>query len=290
MAKPRSTKKKYSKPPLLPVAVSDFLWRRTFEGIGASFVAVAAALALALSTHDSGDPSWNTGTGVDQPISNWIGLPGAYISDFLLQTLGMASVFLPLTLALWGWHVIRYKSWMSRWRETLWLLTGLTLFASFLAFIPFSWNMNQHLGGTLGGSLGGMVFNHTAALMTPFIGFGGKIIAASFYFFVGFYALMRSFGFNREEWHYFIGNSFDRLANWKENRDQARLSREEEMDDQEDYRPAKRQINKISRAERTVVAPKAKPLKSSTRNDREKQTRLPFRDTGDFELPPLSLL
>ncbi len=286
MAKSRSTKKKNIKPPLLPLAVSDFLWRRLYEGIGAVLIAAGVWIATSLGSYASGDPSWNTGAGIDQPVSNWMGLSGAYTADGLLQTLGLASAFLPLTIAIWGWHVMRYKEWVSRWREFLWLLTGLTLFAAFLAFIPFHWTLGQHMGG----SLGGLVFNQSSALLTPLIGFGGKIIAASFYFLIGLYALLRSFGFAREEWNYFIGNSFDRLANWKENRDARRLSHNFNTDEEDDYRPAKREIARISRAERTFVAPKPKPLKSSTRTDREKQARFSFRDTGDFELPPLSLL
>lgn len=287
MAKPRSTKNKQTKPPLLPTAVSDFLWRRLYEGLGGVLIGTALAGAGALLSYDSGDPSWNTGTGVDQPMENWIGLPGAYAADGMLQTLGMASAFIPLVIGLWGWHIMRHKYWISRWREFLWLLAGLTLFASFLAIIPFHWTLGQHLGG----SLGGLVFNQTSKLLTPFIGFAGKVITAAFYFVVGLYCLLRSFGFTREEWHHFIGHSFDTVANWQENREARRLSRDEdEEDEEEDYRPAKRQVAKVSRAERTVVAPKPKPLKSSARSEREKQTRFSFRDTGDFELPPLTLL
>lgn len=285
-------KKKAQKPPLLPEAVSAFFKARAFEGLGASIVIGALYITTALVTYSSGDPSLNTSTNVDTAIKNAGGLTGAYIADGLLQTLGLASAFLPVVLTVWGWQVIRNKFWMSRWREFLWLLTGVSFSAAGFAIIHAGWLLGDHLGGSLGGLL-----LQVSRLGTPFIGYAAKIITAASFGLFGIYAVLRSFGFSREEWHDFIGATFDHAAGWQERRAERREARLEarmeqmaRKDTKEAYRPAKRDVAKISRAERTVVAPKAAPIKTGTRAQKERQPRFTFRDAGDFALPPLELL
>ena len=289
-------KKKTQKPPLLPEAVSAFFRDRAYEGLGALFIFGGLFVAASLATYSSGDPSFNTSTGEDVTIKNFGGSAGAHIADFMLQTLGLASMFLPIVLAIWGWQIMRNKFWMSRWREFLWLLAGLSFSAAGFAIIRAGWLLGDHLGGSLGGLM--LQFSRVGA---PFIGFSAKIITASVFGVFGIYAVLRSFGFSREEWHDFIGATFDRASNWQEARAEkrearlnaisARPSARAAKESAEDaYRPAKRQVAKISRAERTVVAPKAAPIKSSNRAQKEKQPRFTFRDAGDFALPPLELL
>jgi S-DNA-T family DNA segregation ATPase FtsK/SpoIIIE len=288
MAKPRSNlKKKAQKTPLLPEAVSEFFWRRAYEGMGGIFILGAAFIALSLVTYYSGDPSINTGTGLDAPIHNKGGMGGAYIADGLWQTLGLAAAFVPLVLAVWGWHVIRYKMWLSRWRELLWLLAGLSFCAGGFAIIRAGWLLGDHLGG----SLGGLLLTQISKLPAPLIGdYPAKLTTAFAMALFGIYGVLRSFGFTREEWHYFIGSTFDRAASWQERRLERRENLMAEKLDMEPYRPAKRPMVKVSRAERTVVAPKAAPIKTGSRVTKERQTKFAFRDTGDFILPPLELL
>lgn len=274
------------KPPLLPEAVSAFFRARAFEGLGALFIGGGLFVVASLLTYSSGDPSWNTGVGLDAPIKNFGGVTGAYIADGLLQTMGFAAAFFPVVLGIWGWQIVRYKLWMSRWREFLWLLAGLSCTAAGFALIRSSWLLGDHLGG----SLGGLLLNQVSLLGAPFIGYTAKVITALAFGAFGLYAVLRAFGFTREEWHYFIGTTFDRAAGWQEARAEKREARLSEKEEAEPYRPAKRNIAKVSRAERTVVAPKAPPVKTGTRVQKEKQPRFTFRDAGDFALPPLELL
>src|SRR5688572_796505 len=137
MAKARSTpRKKNASTPLLPEPVAAFLKRRLWEGLGLALIITSALCLVALISYDSGDPSFNTGTGGDVPVQNFLGKPGAYVADGLLQSLGMTAGFIPVILAIWGFQVASAKYWISRWREFLFLLFGLSLFASFMAIIP----------------------------------------------------------------------------------------------------------------------------------------------------------
>nr|WP_314444520.1 DNA translocase FtsK 4TM domain-containing protein [uncultured Sphingomonas sp.] len=67
---------------------------------GVLAIAAAVALAVSLLTHEQTDPSWSTAAG--GPAQNWLGLPGAYASDLLLLLLGPGGVTLLPVLAIAG--------------------------------------------------------------------------------------------------------------------------------------------------------------------------------------------
>ncbi|MFQ3667187.1 MAG: DNA translocase FtsK 4TM domain-containing protein, partial [Sphingomonadaceae bacterium] len=67
-------------------------------------LALAALLAAMLLTHDPADPSLNTATGREP--ANLVGLPGAILSDALLQGFGLASAVPLLLLLAWGAHLL----------------------------------------------------------------------------------------------------------------------------------------------------------------------------------------
>ena len=76
--------------------------RKTF---GLALIGLSVALAVALVTHSSTDPSLSTAAG--GPPTNWLGAFGAYSSDALLFLFGPASaLFLPL-VALAGLRLVR---------------------------------------------------------------------------------------------------------------------------------------------------------------------------------------
>src|SRR5579875_1024077 len=74
--------------------------RRLNEMLGLSLLVAACLLTLSLVTYDPADPSFNTVGGAIglRPAHNWTGLVGAYLSDLLLQGLGVAIFLLPLLL------------------------------------------------------------------------------------------------------------------------------------------------------------------------------------------------
>jgi len=85
----------------LAVSIRNFV-RKT---IGLGLIGLSLALAVALVTHSSTDPSLSTAAG--GPPTNWLGSFGAYASDALLFLFGPASaLFLPL-VALAGLRMVR---------------------------------------------------------------------------------------------------------------------------------------------------------------------------------------
>ena len=90
---------------ILPEGGRDFLRRRMMELVGVGVAAAGVVLLLSLFTYTPGDPSLNHATG--SAPHNIVGLPGAYISDLLLQTFGLAIVLVPVALITWGVRLAR---------------------------------------------------------------------------------------------------------------------------------------------------------------------------------------
>ncbi len=90
---------------ILPEGGRDFLRRRMMEIVGVATAAFGLALMMALFTYSPGDPSLNHATA--QVPSNLLGLPGAYISDVLLQTFGLAIILAPVAFITWGVRMVR---------------------------------------------------------------------------------------------------------------------------------------------------------------------------------------
>ena len=73
---------------------------RSFEIAGIFLIFFAVFIFISLISYDSRDPSWtNTGwataSDASQKIHNYTGRVGAFLSDAILQVLGLASFLLP---------------------------------------------------------------------------------------------------------------------------------------------------------------------------------------------------
>jgi DNA segregation ATPase FtsK/SpoIIIE, S-DNA-T family len=90
---------------ILPEGGRDFLHRRMMELLGVGVAAAGVVLLLALFTYNAADPSLNHATG--GAPHNILGLAGAYISDLLLQTFGLAIMLVPVALITWGVRLVR---------------------------------------------------------------------------------------------------------------------------------------------------------------------------------------
>ena len=130
--------------------IAYFLQRRLMEAIGGLLLTVGLAYLLALISADSADPSFNRAT--EGAARNLLGLPGAYVADFALQSLGLAALVPAATLAAWGWTLIRVR-FLDQW----WVKLGLFPIACLLATIPLAalpasggWPFTAGLGGFAG--------------------------------------------------------------------------------------------------------------------------------------------
>ena len=88
------------KTPFLPTQLREQIARTRRATVGVGLITLSLFLAVALLSHQSGDPSLNTATGIK--ARNLMGSSGALISDFFLQTFGYATYIAIPILASWG--------------------------------------------------------------------------------------------------------------------------------------------------------------------------------------------
>tara|TARA_B100001093_G_scaffold511985_1_gene580979 strand:- start:3791 stop:5878 length:2088 start_codon:yes stop_codon:yes gene_type:complete len=89
-------------------SVTNFLKKRTFELLGILLVFFSLILTISFITYSPDDPSFIYGKD-NNLINNFFGLYGSKISDFLLQSFGIISFLILLTLTSWGINLIVYK-------------------------------------------------------------------------------------------------------------------------------------------------------------------------------------
>ena len=82
---------------------------RLNEAAGFVFLAIGLFFLISLVSYHPLDPSLNTSTSSPK-AENLTGFAGSYLSDFLLQSFGIAAYLLPVLIALIGWKWIRNES------------------------------------------------------------------------------------------------------------------------------------------------------------------------------------
>ena len=106
--------------------------------LGMVLLLVSLLLFLALATYHASDPSLNTATD-SATAHNWVGLFGAYLSDILLQSLGLTAFLLPMWLGGVGWTWMRSRpggSPILRWMGTI---LALVFLPAVFGLLPWHW-------------------------------------------------------------------------------------------------------------------------------------------------------
>ena len=89
-------------------SVTNFLKKRTIELVGLMLVLSGIALAISFITYSPNDPSFIYGEQTEG-IKNFFGIYGSVVSDFLLQSFGIVSFLLLITIISWGLKLIIKK-------------------------------------------------------------------------------------------------------------------------------------------------------------------------------------
>ena len=91
---------------------------RLNEALAVVYLIAGLFILLSLVSYHPFDPSLNTSTGLTKP-GNLTGRVGAGLSDFLLQSLGLAAYAVPLLVLLLGWNWIQSKPIDTPWVRLL---------------------------------------------------------------------------------------------------------------------------------------------------------------------------
>ncbi len=141
----------HGKAPILPRGLADIVWRRAVEAAGLGLLIVAIGFAVSLLSYAPEDPSFNHATA--RAPENLLGLPGAHVADFSLQTLGVMAGLVVLVLVCWSWRLVSEHRIPRFWLR-LTLLPVVLIFSAIAAANvepPDVWPLPAGLGGVIGG-------------------------------------------------------------------------------------------------------------------------------------------
>jgi S-DNA-T family DNA segregation ATPase FtsK/SpoIIIE len=184
--------------------------RRLNEIIGMIVLVGAGLFLLALASYTPSDPSFNTvGSYVTgRPAHNWTGMVGAYLSDAVLQLIGVAAFFLPLVMGRLGLCWMRSRPAGSPLAKTLglglWVLFG----PAAIALLPgdMMWRHALPIEGTTGRLI--------ADFMVHFLNLPGACIVLGLMVALSLY-LATTFTFNTaREWATIRFGFMQRLWEW----------------------------------------------------------------------------
>src|SRR5262245_25244907 len=137
----------------LPQSIRDALVRRLRELTGLGLISLSGVAAAALMTWSVQDPSLSHAT--SRAIRNVLGYPGAIGADLSMQILGLGSIMLILTVAVWGWRMLTHRAFdREALRLGCWILCTV-IAAGFASCFPHggAWPLPTGLGGVVGDAL-----------------------------------------------------------------------------------------------------------------------------------------
>ena len=296
----------------LPPGAVMFLRRRAVEIGGLGLFTGALFLIAALASYSPADPNWNRAAG--ETIANWMGAPGAYLSDLALQSLGVGSATIALVLIAWSWRVTSGRGLPHFWGHLLLLPVALCLAAFFAGSwpVPDGWPLKAGLGGFAGDSMVNLTIKLLADMRVTASTTTLAVLTGTAWGGV----LLFTLGIERGEWRV-IGRSIITVLEitlaaavdgaqfsfrtlrqlWRSDmvarlrRGDPRASRTKihkagKMPEQEQVRkPAAK-----NQRHRSLVDQGPSVSKPSQRAAREAQPTLDLGPAGEYQLPPLGLL
>jgi len=229
----------------IPIALSPTRNRALNMILGLALSLTSVLLFLSLATYHPTDPSLNTASGALLPDSahNWIGLFGAYLSDLLLQAIGLTAFLLPLWLGELGWTWFRSRSVDASLLRSPWIRwSGFALAMIFMptlfGLLPWHWHWVHTL------PVEGVIGRLVAATLVVYLNIQGAWLVSATLAVSGVYfasavsisAIKTGFEdrwINVVAWH-------DRWRNWREERAERKQEFEARLEEQTTPGPAQR--------------------------------------------------
>ena len=89
-------------------SVANFLKKRTIELLGLILISIGVLLSISFISYSPSDPTLVYGSN-DIPVNNLLGFYGSLVADFLLQSFGLISFLLLITIISWGINLLIKK-------------------------------------------------------------------------------------------------------------------------------------------------------------------------------------
>lgn len=193
-------KRKKKKSGFLPKSVHVFAARKIVDSIGLFFFLAGLAIILSITSYSHSDPSWNTASSASgEDVQNILGISGAYIADFMLQTIGLGGALFGIVFAVWGGRIYKRQPIGPLWLRIGALITAGVMAATAVTALPSGdWLLQKHLGGS-GGTI---IYEKFSALL-----FGIEDPKNTITLFTGMMALLAlsyAVAISRAEWKIFF--------------------------------------------------------------------------------------
>jgi len=224
----------------IPISLSPTRSRSLNVFLGLLLALVSILLFLSLASYHPTDPSLNTSTDAVLPraVHNWVGLFGAGMSDFILQSLGVTAFLLPLWMVSVGWGWLRSRASGSVWLRSFGTLLAVLFVPAVFGLLPWHWRwlhavpVEGVIGRLVAGALAVYLNTQGAWLVASVLAGAGVYFA----FAVSFWAVKQ---FVEDRWIHLIALN-DRWRNWRADRAEARAEREATLAEQQDPGPNQR--------------------------------------------------
>jgi len=131
--------------------ITNFLKKRTIELMGLVLISIALLLAISFFSYSPSDPTFVYGS-ENTTINNSLGVYGGLVADFLLQSFGLASFLILITIISWGVNLIVKKEIKKIQFKIIYLILYL-IFLCVLIYITFNnsfWLIDYGNSGFLG--------------------------------------------------------------------------------------------------------------------------------------------
>jgi S-DNA-T family DNA segregation ATPase FtsK/SpoIIIE len=194
--------------------------------LGLVLALLSLLLFLSLASYHSSDPSLNTSIDPGSTlVGNWIGPFGAFLSDLLLQSLGLTSFLLPLWMGALAWGWMRSRPGGAVWLRIVGTIMAIVFVPALFGLLPWHWRWLHilPLEGVLGRLMAGMLvayLNIQGAWVVALVLAGAGIYFASA---VSLWALKEMLG----DRFIHVQALYDRWRNWREERAERRWEQNE---------------------------------------------------------------
>ena len=246
--------------------------RRLNELVGFLLCIFALLLFLALASYSPLDPSLNSASVLtgSHAARNWIGILGAYLSDIILQALGIGAFLLPVFLGMLGVRWFRSRAVQAPIAKSLGAIWLLMFVPALLAILPghLRWMGAIPVEGLAGRIIGDALIHY--------LNVAGAYIVCTTFLAISLY-LTTAFSFSAiQVWAptrfaFFVALR-DRWHDWKEER--GRKRQQKELDKR--------------RAERPVVTTQLVPARAAASRTEEVQAEpsIPEQEIRGVQTPP----
>ena len=99
-------------------------------GLGLGLILFAVALMLSCAFYNQQDSGYNVAN--SKEVNNLLGAFGAYNASWILGWFGLALPVFLIAPIVWGYEIIRYRSFMHSWGRITGFVLGFFTFSIFL--------------------------------------------------------------------------------------------------------------------------------------------------------------